>query len=86
MDEKMNLIDNIPHTKMTLLLFVAVLIGLHGKSAGTSARVKCDKSQKKNKKTETEELQVEDGDHMLSTIHDISTNNIGSLCYHNTYK
>ena len=34
----------------------------------------------------TECLQVEDGEHMLSTIHDISTNNIGSLCYHNTYK
>ena len=31
-------------------------------------------------------FQVDDGEHMLSTIHDISTNNIGSLCYHNTYK
>ena len=23
---------------------------------------------------------------MLTIIHDITTNNIGSLCYHNTYK
>ena len=23
---------------------------------------------------------------MLTVIHDITTNNIGSLCYHNTYK
>merc|ERR1712226_374926 len=28
----------------------------------------------------------EDAEHMLTIIHDITTNNIGSLCYHNTYK
>lgn len=32
------------------------------------------------------QVALEDSEHMLSIIHDISTNNIGSLCYHNTYK
>ena len=31
-------------------------------------------------------FQGEDAEHMLTIIHDITTNNIGSLCYHNTYK
>ena len=30
--------------------------------------------------------QEHDANHMLTVIHDITTNNIGSLCYHNTYK
>ena len=34
----------------------------------------------------TNTFQGEDAEHMLTIIHDITTNNIGSLCYHNTYK